>query len=349
MPPSFDGNNGPIRQRRAFLARRLSSGAGEPSLIAGLTRQIMGDYTVDPQRVYVAGLSAGAAAAIMGMTYPDLYATMGVHSGLACGAARDLPSAFAAMRQDGPAVLGATDRRSWGGGTTHRVIPTIVFDGDQDATVPPCNGDLVIAQSKTTTATDLDSTVETGQVPGGHGYNRTLHVDQSGQAILEQWEVHGAGHAWSGGSPAGTYTDPLGPDATREMLRFFQDHARRDAALLVGMRDRSMAEVRPCATAARPVRRVAENFGLSLWRVRPGPQSGGPGFPDYSAAAEPAPSRDETLDVRSKAGSQPVPANRVSAASAMSVFFKPARRSAASADTPSPTASRMRALVTRPR
>ncbi len=199
-------------------------GQGEPSLIAGITRQIMRDYSVDAERVYVAGLSAGAAAAaIMGMTYPDLYAAIGVHSGLACGAAGDLPSAFAAMRQ-GEAVA---VRRS---GEYRRMIPTIVFHGDQDGTVHPRNGHQVIAQSGATPMTDLRTTVQHGRVPGGHAYSRTLHADARGQTILEHWVIHGAGHAWSGGSPAGSYTDQQGPDAAREMLRFFLEHRRAQAA-----------------------------------------------------------------------------------------------------------------------
>ncbi|HEX2478535.1 MAG TPA: PHB depolymerase family esterase [Geminicoccaceae bacterium] len=199
-------------------------GQGEPSLIAGITRQIMRDYAVDPERVYVAGLSAGAAAAaIMGMTYPDLYAAIGVHSGLAYGAAGDLPSAFAAMRQ-GEAVA---VRRS---GECRRLVPTIVFHGDQDSTVHPRNGDHVIAQSRASAATGLQTSVEQGRVPGGHTYSRTLHTDARGQTILEQWVVHGHGHAWSGGSPAGSFTDPQGPDATREMLRFFLEHRHPHAA-----------------------------------------------------------------------------------------------------------------------
>ena len=199
-------------------------GQGEPSLIAGITRQIMRDYSVDPERVYVAGLSAGAAAAaIMGMTYPDLYAAIGVHSGLACGAAGDLPSAFAAMRQ-GEAVAAR------GSGEYRRMIPTIVFHGDQDSTVHPRNGDQVIEQSRASPMTDLRTTVQRGRVPGGHTYSRTLHADARGQVILEQWVIHGAGHAWSGGSPAGSYTDPRGPDATREMLRFFLEHRHVEAA-----------------------------------------------------------------------------------------------------------------------
>jgi poly(3-hydroxybutyrate) depolymerase len=104
-----------------------------------------------------------------------------------------------------------------------RIVPTIVVHGDQDTTVHPRNGDEVIAQAKAA-ATQLRSTVERGQVQGGHAYSRTLYADPAGRALLEQWTIHGAGHAWAGGSPAGSYTDPRGPDAAQEMLRFFLEH-----------------------------------------------------------------------------------------------------------------------------
>jgi poly(hydroxyalkanoate) depolymerase family esterase len=190
---------------------------GEPALIAGITRQVMHDHAVDPRRVFVAGLSAGgAAAAIMAQAYPELYAAAGVHSGLACGAARDMPSAFAAMRQGA-----ATPPPGWAPGQG-RIVPMIVFHADRDQTVHPRNGDQVIAQSGG--AAGLRQQVQRGQVPGGHAYTRTIHADAAGRAVLEQWVVHGGGHAWFGGSPAGSYTDPRGPDASREMLRFFLDH-----------------------------------------------------------------------------------------------------------------------------
>jgi len=191
-------------------------GSGEPSLIAGITGKIMRDYSVDPRRVYVAGLSAGAAAAaVMGATYSDLYAAIGVHSGLACGAANDLSSALIAMRQ--------------GGGSNGRVldgrpsVPTIVFHGDRDSTVHPNNGDHILEQLRRATSTQAK--VHRGRVPGGHGYTRAVHADANGRDIFEHWTIHGAGHAWSGGSAAGSYTDPRGPDATREMLRFFLTHS----------------------------------------------------------------------------------------------------------------------------
>ncbi|MCJ9701739.1 MULTISPECIES: PHB depolymerase family esterase [unclassified Bradyrhizobium] len=190
-------------------------GGGEPSMIAGITRQIMRDHAIDPKRVYVAGLSAGgAAAAIMGATYSDLYAAVGIHSGLACGAASDLPSAFVAMRQGGGSKAIADGKTS---------VPTIVFHGDCDTTVHPKNGDQIIEQSAR--ATRPTTKVLRGRVPGGHAYTRTVLIDGAGRAISEHWNIDGAGHAWSGGSPAGSYTDPQGPDATREMLRFFLEHS----------------------------------------------------------------------------------------------------------------------------
>ncbi len=220
--PAQPSHANPAKCWNWFRPNDQRRGRGEPSLVAGITRQVMHDYSVDPQRVYVGGLSAGAAAAaVLGATYPDLYAAIGVHSGLACGVADDLISAFAAMRQ-------GDSRYSSASGETSAVledrppVPTIVFHGDRDTIVHPRNADHVISSSMKTP--NLQKKVHRGQVPGGHAYTCTIHTDANGQAILEQWCIHGAGHAWSGGSPAGSYTDPRGPDAAREMLRFFRDH-----------------------------------------------------------------------------------------------------------------------------
>jgi poly(hydroxyalkanoate) depolymerase family esterase len=197
---------------------------GEPSLIAGMTRQVLADYGGDPRRVYIAGLSAGgAAAAIMGIAYPDLYAAIGVHSGLACGAASGVLSAFTAMRHGEPLMVRAVGARESDAGR-REIMPTIVFHGDRDTTVHPLNGDRVIAQSKATASVVLDTRTHSGQVPDGHAWSRVVHTDPGGRVVLEQWIIHGAGHAWSGGCPKGSYIDPLGPNATREMLRFFLDH-----------------------------------------------------------------------------------------------------------------------------
>ena len=157
----------------------------------------------------------------MGVTYSDLYAAIGVHSGLACGVAQDLPSALAAMRQGGPPA-GVSRNGS------RRPVPTIVFHGDRDTTVSPVNGDQVIAQSEAGAA--LHPTVNRGQSEGGTTYTRTVQADAGGRPILEQWVLHGTGHAWSGGSQAGSYTDPRGPDASREMLRFFLEQTNAAAA-----------------------------------------------------------------------------------------------------------------------
>ncbi|MBK1678346.1 esterase, partial [Rhodospirillum rubrum] len=183
---------------------------GEAALLAELTRAIISERRVDPARVYVAGLSAGgAAAAILAVTYPDLFAAVGVHSGLACGAARDMASAFTAMRQGGASVHPAPS-----------AIPAIVFHGDRDCTVHPGNGDSLVSQF-TADRSGLRETSQTGRAPGGHGYRRTLHSAADGTVLCEQWTIQGGGHAWSGGQPAGSFTDPRGPDASAEMLRFF--------------------------------------------------------------------------------------------------------------------------------
>jgi poly(hydroxyalkanoate) depolymerase family esterase len=190
---------------------------GEPSLIAGITREVIARYDADPRHVYVAGLSAGGAmAAIMGHAYPDLYAAVGIHSGLPYAAARDLPSALAAMRG-----LNATlDPRYHA--AAFQTVPTIVFHGDLDTTVHARNGERVIAQASPAIngRAAATQTVEKGEA-SGRRYTRTTQADASGKTALEHWLVHGTGHAWSGGSPKGSFTDPRGPDATRAMLNFF--------------------------------------------------------------------------------------------------------------------------------
>ena len=187
---------------------------GEPALIADLTREILRTVPVQLGRVYIAGLSAGgAAAAVLGQTYPELYAAVGVHSGLACGAAADAQSAFAAMKNGGSST--ALSRG--------KPVPTIVFHGDRDQTVSAVNGLQVAAQSASDDAST--STVEDGIAPGGMRYTRTVRSDATGRPLAEQWVLHGAGHAWAGGNAAGSYTDPRGPDASRAMARFFRHHA----------------------------------------------------------------------------------------------------------------------------
>jgi poly(hydroxyalkanoate) depolymerase family esterase len=187
---------------------------GEPSIIAAITQQVMRDYKVDPARVYVAGLSAGGAmAAILASEYPELYKAAGIHSGLPTGAAHDVPSAFAAMSNGAAAgVLKAK---------TGATVPVIVFHGDRDKTVHPQNGHQVLAQQAGAQAGA--ATTEKGSAPNGRSYTRAIHRSTGGKLTAEHWTVHGSGHAWSGGSKRGSYTDPKGPDASREMLRFFSE------------------------------------------------------------------------------------------------------------------------------
>ncbi|MES2743175.1 MAG: PHB depolymerase family esterase [Pseudomonadota bacterium] len=198
-----------------FNALDQQRGQGEPSIIAGIAQQIIEQYPVDERQVYVAGLSAGGAmAAIVGTLYPELFAAVGVHSGLPFASAKDLPSALAAMRGGA-----APSERASGGG-----IPIIVFHGDRDTTVNPRNGEQLIAQGVRSQASGkaAAASVDSGAVPNGHRYTRTTHSHADGTPLGEHWVIHGAGHAWSGGSAHGSYTDDKGPDASREMMRFFK-------------------------------------------------------------------------------------------------------------------------------
>ena len=199
-----------------FMPEHQKRGAGEPSIIAGITREIVADYAVDPDRVFVAGLSAGGAmAAVMAATYPEIYAAIGVHSGLPYESATDLPSAFAAMRGNAGS-RGRRSRKPRGAVDAPRVR-TIVFHGDADNIVHPSNAAGIVGASK------LGERIERADTRSSDGrtYTRTVIRDQSGAVVVEDWLLHGSGHAWSGGSAEGSYTDADGPDASGEMLRFF--------------------------------------------------------------------------------------------------------------------------------
>ncbi|AVO50758.1 esterase [Melaminivora suipulveris] len=194
-----------------FKPQHQQRGRGEPALLASLTRQVMAEHGVDAARVYVAGLSAGGAMAdILGRAYPELFAAVGVHSGLAAGAAADLPSALAAMRGGAPA----------GRASTPAPRPLIVLHGDADSTVHPANGAAVAGAALGGSAAQATA----GRAPGGQRFTRSVQGASGNGAAVEYWQLHGAGHAWSGGSAAGSYTAPGGVDASAEMLRFFLSH-----------------------------------------------------------------------------------------------------------------------------
>jgi poly(hydroxyalkanoate) depolymerase family esterase len=197
---------------------------GEPSLIAGITREVMAQHNVDPNRVYVAGMSAGGAmAAIMAQRYPDLYAAAGVHSGLPVGCAHDLPSALAAMRGGKSKAKAAKAGRANVADTATPRCPLIVFHGDADATVHHVNATALVSGF---TASDVAS-AQSASVGNGARKHTVRRMTTPEGVPAELWTVHGAPHAWSGGSSKGSYTDPAGPDASAEMVRFFLSHPRR--------------------------------------------------------------------------------------------------------------------------
>ena len=212
--PAQGGRRNGNRCWNWFRPQDQQRAAGEAALLAALAQHVVRTEGLDARRVYAAGLSAGGAmAAVLAHTHPDVFAAVGVHSGLPFRSAHDVPSAFAAMKSGGRGAARG------GAGTTR----AIVFHGDRDATVNASNADAVFAQFCTAPGSDGDDpqfTVETGSAQG-RAFTRRIHADRAGNVTAEQWILHGAGHAWSGGDAKGTYTDPAGPDASAQMLRFF--------------------------------------------------------------------------------------------------------------------------------
>jgi len=223
--PAQTANANGARCWNWFRAQDQGRHAGEPALIAGITREVATRYRVDERRIFVAGLSAGGAmAVVLGATYPDLYAAIGVHSGLPYACAQDVPSAFAVMHGGASANAPSVQLAP--------TIPTIIFHGDRDSTVNVANADAIAEQARAgrTKNGELHSTVHTGSVASGESFTRTVLADGINPAIVEQWVLHGAGHAWSGGDVGGSFTNPGGPDASAEMVRFFYSQRRAGSA-----------------------------------------------------------------------------------------------------------------------
>ena len=252
--PAQSADANPQRCWNWFKHNHQSRGRGEAALLASMTLSIIEQHGIDPRRVYIAGLSAGGAmAAIVAAAYPEIYAAVGVHSGLAVGAASNVSEALAAMGS------GAKGSRGGGGGGFKgngqdgpcRPVPTIVFHGDQDRTVHPRNGEQVREQVIAAVQGASWKHVAQGVSKKGRRFTRTVYLQNdasqrdgamgnaaardinggthsginSGSVAAEHWLLHGGGHAWSGGDAKGSYTDPTGPDASGEMLRFFSTHA----------------------------------------------------------------------------------------------------------------------------
>jgi len=221
-----------------FDTRHQSRGTGEPASIAGIVNKVKRDYAVDDRRIYVAGLSAGAAmSVILGATYPDIFAAIGVHSGLEYQAATDTNAAWMAMLYGGPDPVQQGTKAYQAMGGYARVVPTIVVHGTADYTVDSINGNQVLSQWAQTNDWAMDGLdnndvddqadlIEYKSVPGSKAYTEYSYRYRIGNVVMKKVMVNGMGHAWSGGSYAGTYTDPQGPEASLMMWQFFAVHPK---------------------------------------------------------------------------------------------------------------------------
>ena len=205
-----------------FRPQDQQAGSGEPALLLAMVQNAMAAHDIDHKRVYVAGLSAGGAmAAVLGQQYPEVFSAVGVHSGLAPGAAHNMMGALSAMK---------SGAKGWSStsGSSARQVPLIVFHGDADSTVHPRNGEQLLEGAAAGLATSVQSR-DIGTTPDGQRYTRTSVQNTAAEkpsALAEHWLLHGGGHAWSGGDAQGSHTTAKGVNASAEMLRFFLEHPR---------------------------------------------------------------------------------------------------------------------------
>ncbi|KRE13880.1 hypothetical protein ASE63_17890 [Bosea sp. Root381] len=194
-----------------FDRRHQAAGSGEPAMLAALARTLSQEFGIAPERVFAAGLSAGAAMAdVLAETYPDVFSRVGLHSGLPHLAAHDVMSAFAAMKGDGK-----SGRR----GAPGHVSRKIIIHGTADTTVHCSNGDEIFEGMRSRHRGS--SIVLNDDKTAGRKATRQILLGASGETLAEYLQIEGAGHAWSGGDAGGSYADPIGPDASREMVAFF--------------------------------------------------------------------------------------------------------------------------------
>jgi poly(hydroxyalkanoate) depolymerase family esterase len=228
--PQQDSSSNNMNCWNFFQDASMHRSAGEPAKIAGLTSFVKNNYAVDPQRVYASGLSAGGAmASVMGATYPDVFAAIGIGSGCEYAAT----ATCAGYKSADPVGAGQQAYKEMG--SNARPLPFIAFEGDADTTVPPVNADQLVQQWLTTDDLADDGALNgsvpavpgnttQGQVPGGESYTVNTYVDGSNADLAQYWIVHGMKHAWSGGNPSQSYADPAGPDETAAMYAFFASH-----------------------------------------------------------------------------------------------------------------------------
>ena len=227
----------PARCWRALAAPQLEGrGRGDAAAIAGMTRAIIGAWSIDPSRVYVIGMSSGAfEVSVLGGAYPDLFAAIGIHSG---GAFKRGPAGCLGGYHPGPGTAALARAADAAEGRRARIVPVILFHGDIDAAVPYSCGRQALAQSLQTDNDVLavaklprirarPAGTTNGQVPGGLRYTVQDYRAPGGCLVAQFWTIHGMGHYWSGGShdpSAATWTDPNGPSAAAASWAFFAGH-----------------------------------------------------------------------------------------------------------------------------